>query len=106
MIFLRQTSLQFEVYCLIQLDYLCINNGFMKKIALALATQISCVAYAQTVSFGNFKVAEQEIIYQKVFQQDSITVPSLEKFYKIVTVVSGITAAPDGLPFNLTHLTI
>jgi len=52
----------------------------MKKLIL-LFTLISVGTFAQTTSFGSFKLVEQELIFQKVFTQDSITAAALEKYH-------------------------
>jgi hypothetical protein len=78
----------------------------MKKIILLLAAQISCIAYAQTVTYGNFKLAEQEIIYQKIFTEDSITAPLLEAYYKTLPYVSNLQADADGVQFEVSDITV
>jgi hypothetical protein len=77
----------------------------MKKL-LFLFFLVSGGAQAQTVSFGNFKLQEQEIIYQKIFVEDSITVAQLEKYYKALPVVKNLTTTADGLTFNLEDVII
>jgi hypothetical protein len=62
---------------------------------------------AQTVTtYGNFKIADQEIIYQKVFTQDSITPAKLEEFYKALPYVSNVTTTGDGVQFDVADLTV
>jgi len=79
----------------------------MKKIILLiLVAQLSSVAFAQSVSFGNFKVAEQEIIYQKIFTQDSITSSTLEEYYKTLPYVSNLEVKPDGIQFELNDINV
>ncbi|MEJ0055218.1 MAG: hypothetical protein WDN75_20365 [Bacteroidota bacterium] len=78
----------------------------MKKLTLLFLMAISCFAYAQTVSFQDFKISEQEIIYQKVFQQDSITAPLLEAYLKTVPVFKNVVATGDGVTFDIEDLTI
>lgn len=79
----------------------------MKKLTfLFVATLIATSAYTQTVSYGNFKVTDQEIIYQKVFTQDSITPAKLEEYYKTLPYVSNITTSADGVQFEVTDITV
>jgi len=79
----------------------------MKKLlSLLFALQLSFVAFAQTTSYGNFKVANQEIIYQKIFTQDSITVAKLETYYKSLAYVSNIESKSDGLQFDMSDITV
>lgn len=54
----------------------------MKHFITLLALVASVRAGAQTEAFGKFKIADQEIIYQKVFTQDSITTAKLKSISK------------------------
>lgn len=78
----------------------------MKTLSLLLFSLISFAAIAQTTSFGNFKIVEQEIIYQKVFTQDSITAAGLEKYYKTLPYVSNLELNADGVQFDATDITV
>ena len=57
-------------------------------------------------TYGNFKVVDQEIIYQKVFSEDSITPSKLEEFYKALPYVSNVTQTPDGVQFEVNDITV
>ncbi len=70
---------------------------------LALLTHVVC---AQTVSYGNFKLAEQEIIYQKIFTLDSITAAKLETHYKTLPYISNIELKSDGIQFDLNDINV
>lgn len=78
----------------------------MKKLSLLLLTLISFGSIAQTTSFGNFKIVDQEIIYQKVFNQDSISAVALEKYYKTLPYVSNLEVTPDGVQFEVNDITV
>ena len=79
----------------------------MKKLILLLVAQVSFFfTYAQTVSFGNFKIGDQEIIYQKVFFEDSITISTLEQYYKTIPFVVDAVYTLDGLQFDINDLII
>ena len=71
-----------------------------------LVTLISVCAHAQTLSFGSFKLVEQEILYQKVFSQDSITATALEKYYKTLPYVSHLEVSADGVQFEVSDITV
>lgn len=79
----------------------------MKKsiLLLLLACQISFSSSAQVVTCGNFKLVDQEIIYQQVFQ-DTVTIPLLEKYYKSLTPVANVVVTPEGLQFDLNDITV
>src|SRR4051812_47473172 len=78
----------------------------MKKILLLLTVQIAGFAYAQPVSYLDFKTEDQEIIYQKVFSQDSITAVALGAYYKNLPYVSNLTTSPDGVQFDVNDITV
>lgn len=75
-------------------------------LTLILLVQSFYCVLAQTTVYGNFKLADQEIIYQKVFNQDSITVAKLEKFYKSQSYISNLETKPDGLQFEMNSITV
>jgi hypothetical protein len=79
----------------------------MKKLFLLAAVLIVNLSWAQNnTSYGNFKLVDQEIIYQKVFEQDSITPAKLEAYYKTLPYVSNLTAKADGVDFDVTDMTV
>lgn len=78
----------------------------MRYTALLLVIGFSTPALAQTVTFGNFKIADQEIIYQKVFTQDSISAAKLEKYFKELPYVANVQAAEGGIEFDVNDITI
>ncbi len=76
------------------------------KILTLLLASLATVACAQPVSYGNFKIAEQEIVYQKIFTMDSVTIPRLEEYYKTFPYISNIELKPDGIQFDLTDINV
>jgi len=64
------------------------------------------LAYGQSTSYGNFKVSEQEIVYQKVVPLDSITLPKLEAYYKTLSYISNLKSNDANLEFEVTDLTV
>ena len=78
----------------------------MKKLILLALMGFAQIAWAQNAtSYGNFKLVDQEIIYQHVFEQDSITPAKLEAFYKKLPYVSNITTKPQSLYLCMLHWT-
>jgi hypothetical protein len=76
-------------------------------LTLIFAIVISLLsAQAQTTTYGNFKLVDQEIIYQKVFVQDSITSAKLEEYYKTLPYVVNVTATGDGVQFEVNDITV
>jgi hypothetical protein len=80
----------------------------MKKLLLTfvILVYISLCVQAQTTSYGSFKTEDQEIVYQKVFQQDSITTDLLEAYYKTLPFVSNVTSSSDGIQFEVNDITV
>lgn len=67
---------------------------------------ISALSHAQPTSFGNFKVADQEIIYQKVFVEDSITAAKLAEHYEKQDFVSNLKQTSTGVQFDMNDLVV
>lgn len=79
----------------------------MKKLLLLLVVYMQAtLSYAQGTAYANFKLAEQEIIYQKIFEKDSITPAKLETYYKTLPYVTNLEAKPDGIQFDLNDITV
>lgn len=82
------------------------NRVIMKKLLLFLALITSSVVHGQVTSYLKFKLVDQEIIYQSVFMQDSVTATALEAFYKTKSYASNVVASAEGLQFDVTDLTV
>jgi hypothetical protein len=78
----------------------------IRIISVAIIFVLTIQLQAQTTSYGNFKVDNQEIIYQKVFTQDSITVVALEEYYKTLPYASAVTSRADGVDFEVNDITV
>ena len=79
----------------------------MKKLLmlLLLAGYASFFAHAQSVTCGSFKLVEQEVIYQQVFQ-DTVTLPMLEKYYKSLPYVANVATSAEGLQFDMNDIMV
>jgi hypothetical protein len=62
--------------------------------------------YGQSTSYGNFKVSEQEIVYQKIVPLDSITAGKLEAYYKTLPYISNLKLKENGVEFEVSDLTV
>lgn len=78
----------------------------MKVLLSLILTCFSINAMAQLVSYGNFKVADQEIIYQKVFFEESITLDKLGDYYVKLPYVADFDASNEEIKFKLNDLTV
>ncbi|MBX2964000.1 MAG: hypothetical protein KF687_15920 [Cyclobacteriaceae bacterium] len=64
------------------------------------------VCLAQPTSYGNFKVSDQEIIYQKVFNEESITAAKLGEYYIKLDYVSNLKHTDTGLQFDMNDVVV
>jgi hypothetical protein len=78
----------------------------MKIPLLILLSVCSIFSQAQITTYGNFKTADQEIIYQKVFTQDSITVEKLSAFYTALPFVANVQTSGDEVTFDMNDITV
>jgi hypothetical protein len=78
----------------------------MKTISCVLLLLVSLYVQGQPTSYGNFKVADQEIIYQKVSVADSITPAKLQAYYSTLPYISKIEVQQDGLSFEVTDIIV
>jgi hypothetical protein len=77
-----------------------------KFILLLLLIPVVAFSYVQTLTYGNFKLGDQEIIYQAVFKQDSITATKLEEYYKALPYVANLKTSSEGIQFEVNDLTV
>ncbi len=78
----------------------------MKSFLGLLLLLVSVYAQAQPTSYGNFKVTDQEIIYQKISVADSITPAKLKAYYSTLPYISNITVQQDGIAFDVTDIIV
>lgn len=76
------------------------------KLLSVLFVFTGLAASAQTVTYGNFRLVDQEIIYQKVSAVDSITLSKLEAYYKALPYVSNLAVNNGNVTFDVTDLTV
>lgn len=67
----------------------------MKKSLYLFLLLIPYALQAQITQFGSFKIFESEVMYQKVFNQDSLTVEKMVAFLKTIPTIGNIQAG-DG----------
>jgi len=78
----------------------------MKKILTLVLVAAVNLSSAQAVSYGDFKTADQEIIYQKIIANDSITVSKLQEYYKKQPYISNLEVTGDGLQFEMNDINV
>ena len=79
----------------------------MKTRLSVIFTIAAVTAFAQAnTSFGNFKLVDQEIIYQKIFLQDSVTVAKLAEYYSTLPYVANVQQSPEEVTFDFNDLIV
>ena len=78
----------------------------MRLLSLLVFTLIVLSVAAQTTTYEDFKLADQEIIYQVVFQKEEISYAQLEEFYKKNKNLSNIKLAANEMTFDAKDLTV
>ena len=72
----------------------------------AILILIVASAQAQPTTFGNFKVEDQEIIYQKVFTEEGITALKLSEYYQKQDYISNIKPTETGISFDMNDVVV
>jgi hypothetical protein len=79
----------------------------MRQILLVICiSSIPLLVFSQVTEYGSFKISGTEIIYQKVFNQDSITTEKLGAFLKTVSNVSNVEISSNGVQADLNDLVV
>jgi hypothetical protein len=79
----------------------------IKVIRIVLLLALSTFARGQgNTTYGNFKLEDQEIIYQKIFLQDSVSATRLMEYYKSLPYLSNVQQSGDEVTFDLNDLTV
>ena len=79
------------------------------KALLTLLVALSYVTFtasAQALNYGNFRVEEQLLIYQKVFNQDSVTVERLATYFGKQSFAAELKAGQESLEFSIKDLVV
>ncbi|HEX5167944.1 MAG TPA: hypothetical protein VFW11_02135 [Cyclobacteriaceae bacterium] len=77
----------------------------MKKI-IFLFFMGPVLVFGQATEYGAFKIVDTEIVYQKIFFQDSITVGKLAEFMKSVPEFANVSVSNDEVTADLRDLTV
>src|SRR5688572_26685442 len=67
---------------------------------------INITVWSQVTSYGSFKVEDQEIIYQKIFTHDSITVEKLAAYYTTLPYISNLQANDGGIELDMNDVVV
>jgi len=78
----------------------------MQRYLTFLTAFISTACFSQSTSYENFKLLDQEIIYQAVFQNETISYEKLEEFYKKNKNLSNIQIKANELTMQAKDLPV
>ena len=79
----------------------------IKCISVFLLLVLSTFAMGQgNTSYGNFKLEDQEIIYQKIFLHDSVSATKLMEYYKSLPYLSNVQQSGDEVTFDVNDVTV
>jgi len=78
----------------------------MKNLFYLFLLLIPCTVNAQITEFGSFKILESEVLYQKVFNQESITVEKMVEFLKTVPTIGNIQTGTETVTADLIFLKV
>ena len=72
---------------------------------ILMVVAVSAMAQGNT-SYGNFKLVEQEILYQKIFLHDSVTIAKLVEYYNTLPYLANVQQAGEEVTFDFNDLTV
>lgn len=78
----------------------------MRLLSIYLVACGAVTSFAQTTEYEDFKLVDQEIIYQAVFQNEAITYAKLEEYYSKIKNISNIKVKTNEITFDFTDLTV
>lgn len=79
----------------------------MKYLLFVLLFFGICSGYAQTTTYGNFKLVDQELFYQKVFHGDSLSAEKLVAFYQTLSHVKNVQSkSGEEVTFDVIDLVV
>lgn len=78
----------------------------MKNVFYIFLLIIPFTLQAQITEFGNFKILESEVLYQKVFTQEGITVENMVAFLKTVPTIGNIQTNDATITADLIFLKV
>ena len=78
----------------------------MLRFAFLCFTLASLSAFAQVTSYGNFRIDNQQLVYQKIFLNDSSTVDKLADFFSAQPFVSNLERSDGEIKFRINDLTV
>lgn len=82
-------------------------HSIRRSLILLVLLVVGYASHGQgNTAFGNFKIDEQELIYQKIFLNDSASVVKLAEYYKTLPYLSNVQASADEVTFDVNELIV
>lgn len=78
----------------------------MKLFLVCFLSTLFVSGFSQVTSYEDFKLQDQEIIYQAVFQGEDVTYAKLEEQYKKNKLFSNIKVNTNAITFTVNDLTV
>jgi len=78
----------------------------MRSILICLLCFSFTLGFTQVTEYEDFKLVDQEIIYQVVFQNPDVTYAKLEEFYKKNKMFSNIKVQANEITLDVKDLTV
>jgi hypothetical protein len=77
------------------------------KIALSLFIILSSLTgFCQALTYGNFRVDNQQLVYQKIFLHDSITSEKLGAYIASLPFISDLDRSDNEMKFRINDFTV
>ena len=76
------------------------------RVFFAIALFLPVWVSAQTTSYGDFRLVNMEVVYQKVFDRPSVTLEELDSLLRSSAGVSDVTLSEGSISAKLTELVV
>jgi hypothetical protein len=79
---------------------------FMRTMLTGAFVFFFLTGFTQSTSYGNFKIIDQQLIFQKVFMEDSITFEKLGDYYTQLPYVADFDRSGDEMKFKIKDIVV
>jgi hypothetical protein len=78
----------------------------MVRLSVFLFFLLSVNAFGQVTTYGNFRIDNQQLVYQKVFLSDSVTFEKLADYFARLPFVSDFDRSQSEMKFKINDFTV
>ena len=78
----------------------------MKLIKTLVFLVVTASAFGQVTTYGNFRIDNQQLVYQKIFLSDSITAEKLGSYLSTLPFVAEVKPSPGELKFKINDFVV